>query len=84
MIVAILLKDSFSKIGHITAFTRVAANLTYYSHPLVVMALNMAFPSLFGIEMTETPTYILVCLITLMGSLAIYKADNRILSQLAP
>ncbi len=68
----LLLKNPLPQYRSAADCCRLLANVTYYSHPLVILALTTFYNHVLGLPLRETPKFLLTVGITLAGGL-IYR-----------
>lgn len=81
-IILLLLNNKTDKFSKVANFSKKCANWLYYSHPLFILLLTTISLKLFHIKLTQTPTFILTCFISIMCGMVIIKINNKILNKL--
>ncbi len=81
-IILLLLNNKTEKFSKVANFSKKCANWLYYSHPLFILVLTTISLKLFHIKLTQTPTFILTCVISIMCGMVIMKINNKILNKL--
>ncbi len=75
-----LLKDPFAKLYKVSDLSRVTANFTYYSHPLIIICCGFVADTFYNKNISETPLFLLTVVIAGLIGFVIYKLNNRFLN----
>lgn len=79
VIICLLLNNPFSEKQTLGRYCKTAANFTYYSHPLIIVILIWASSD----RISETPMFLLTCIICISLGLLVAKIDNKWLNKIA-
>lgn len=80
IILILCLKNPMDNISSYGNYLKYTANFTYYAHPLFIKGidiLSIIINKIIGISITETPMFILVCILTTVTTWIIYKLNIK-------
>lgn len=80
VIILILLKNPMLNYSSFSKSCRSMANFMYFSHPLVMICIELLFQKIFDIDVIPTLMFLLTISITSLLGLLIHKSNNRFLS----
>lgn len=82
MVLLLIVFDPFNKYITISKICRYASNITYYIHPLFIVVYTKIF-SLLHFEKNTILLFVLTGLSTFIGSLIVYKLNNKLLNKIS-
>lgn len=62
-------------ISSYSKYFKYTSNFTYYAHHLFIMIISMISENVMGLSITQTPMFILVCILTTVITWIIYKLN---------
>lgn len=72
-----LLKNPKPQLENISKKCRILANFTYYSHPFFIWGIKTLADNRYNVKTSSTIIFFVVCLVTFVGGMLIYKVNKE-------